>query len=398
MSLRSIGIGRRAVLVGAAGIGLLATGRARAQSPDVPKAPVALTVIDAIGALAVLQPAFEAYPKARPDFASRISFLKSAPAELAPKVKAQQETDRNEFDLVLTGPEGLHAGIEQNLWTRLLPDHAGKLPAIEDIYLPPALNLQRAIAGEHGLVAAYSPGGPLLSYAPERVKEVPESAEDLLAFAKANPRRFVYARPSASAPARAFLLGLPYLLGDRDPKDPADGWERTWAYLAEMNGAIDYYPAATTSVMKEYGEGQRDIVPVTAGWDINPRALGIVPKDARIATLKGFRWISEAFYMAVPRGLAPDDLLAALALMAFVLRPEQQAFAYDEGFFYPGPAVKDVTLAMAPKEAQDLIAEFGRPEYAALMADVPIELPLAPDRLALALKRWDEQIGGKKVK
>ncbi len=30
-------------------------------------------------------------------------------------------------------------------------------------------------------------------------------------------------------------MGLPYMLGDKDPKDPVNGWEKTWAYLKELN-------------------------------------------------------------------------------------------------------------------------------------------------------------------
>jgi putative spermidine/putrescine transport system substrate-binding protein len=26
-----------------------------------------------------------------------------------------------------------------------------------------------------------------------------------------------------------FLMGLPYILGDKDPKDPEKGWDKTWA-------------------------------------------------------------------------------------------------------------------------------------------------------------------------
>ena len=37
--------------------------------------------------------------------------------------------------------------------------------------------------------------------------------------------------------------------------------------------------------------------------------------------------------------------------MAYLLTPEAQAYTYDEGYFYPGPAVKDVPLSMAPKES-----------------------------------------------
>ena len=51
-----------------------------------------------------------------------------------------------------------------------------------------------------------------------------------------------------------------------------------------------------------------------------------------------------------------------------MLTPEAQAYTYDKGYFYPGPAVKDVPLSMAPKESQDAIKEFGRPEYEQLIA------------------------------
>jgi putative spermidine/putrescine transport system substrate-binding protein len=53
---------------------------------------------------------------------------------------------------------------------------------------------------------------------------------------------------------------------------------------------------------------------------------------------------------------------------------------------------------MAPKESQDIIREFGRSEYSDLIANNPIELPLTPDKMVLAFRRWDEMIGSKKGK
>ncbi len=53
-----------------------------------------------------------------------------------------------------------------------------------------------------------------------------------------------------------------------------------------------------------------------AGWDINPRILGIVPKEAKIATLKGFHWIGDSHFMCVPKGLSPEK-------MAVMLRPDR---------------------------------------------------------------------------
>ena len=32
------------------------------------------------------------------------------------------------------------------------------------------------------------------------------------------------------------------------PKDPVNGWEKTWAYLKELNSCIEYYPTGTGAV------------------------------------------------------------------------------------------------------------------------------------------------------
>ena len=388
-------IDRRAVLGGlaAATAGASATS---AQGLAGVKSPVAINLMDVGGALALMQKAFDAYRAAKPNLVSRIVYTKAPAPELAAKVKAQQAAGRLDIDLVLTGSDGLAAGLEGGLWEKLLPDHAAALPGLEENYEPAALALHRAQGQGYGVVINYYPSGPLIEYAPERVKDVPTTAEGLLAWAKAHPNRFMYARPANSGPGRTFMMGLPYLLGDSDPKDPVKGWDKTWAYLRELNAFIEYYPAGTGATMKEFGEGSRDIIISTTGWDINPRALGIVPKSAMIGTLKGFHWVSDAFFMVVPKGLAEPKLAVLLDMMAFVLKPEQQAFSYDEGYLYPGPAVKNVPLSMAPPESQAVIREFGRPEYASLIADNPIELPLTPDKMVQAFRLWDEQIGSKK--
>ncbi|MCW2240247.1 ABC transporter substrate-binding protein [Azospirillum canadense] len=394
--------GRRSVLAGFAATGLFVTGicagvPAQAELPAFPKEPVTINVIDVAGNLALTQKAIENYRKANPTRVSRFTFTKAPAPELAGKIKAQQNAGRVDIDLVLTGTDGLAAGIEQGLWTPLLPNYAEKFPNLEANYLPAAGKMQ-GLAGNQGIVVTYYPSGPLLEYAPERVKTPPKTPDELLAWCKANPGKFMYARPANSGPGRTFLMGLPYLLGDKDPKDPVNGWEKTWAYLKDLNSCIEYYPSGTTATMKELGEGSRDMVATTTGWDINPRVLGTVPKEAKVAALNGFHWVADAHYMVVPKGLPPEKLAVVLDLMAFMLKPEQQAYAYDEGYFYPGPAVKDVTLAMAPAESQEAIKEFGRPEYDKLIADNPIELPLDAKGLVDAFRLWDERIGAAKTK
>ncbi|MBV9752796.1 MAG: extracellular solute-binding protein [Hyphomicrobiales bacterium] len=391
-------IDRRKVVGGLAAGAVLAPRSAHAALPPLPKAPVALSIIDVGGALALLQAGFDAYKAEKPSLVSKITYVKAPAPELAGKIKAQQDAGKSDLDLVLTSSDALSAGLELGLWAKIFPDFQDAFPDIEANYEPTALELFKAQAQGYGVVCAYYPSGPLLEYAPERVKEVPKSAPELLAWAKANPNRFMYARPANSGPGKSFLMGLPYLLGDKDPKDPLKGWDKTWDYLKELSPSIEYYPTGTGVTMKEFGEGSRDIIVSTTGWDINPRYLGIVPKNAAIGTLEGFHWVSDAFFMAVPKGVPQDRFAVLLDLMAYMLTPKIQAFTYDEGYLYPGPAVKNVPLSMAPQKSQDIIAEFGRPEYARLIADNPIELSLTPDKLVLAFRRWDEEVGSKKAK
>lgn len=385
---------RRAVLGAAAASALVHRAGAQAAKP---KSPLMLTVVDVAGNLALTQKAFENYRRAKPDMVSRFVFTKATAPELPAKIIAQQNAHRTDLDLVLTGTDALAAGIFQKIWEELLPAHAGGLPNLQSILLEPAYRMQ-GLAQNQGIVISYYPSGPLLEYMPDKVKTPPGSAEELLAYTRANPNRFMYARPANSGPGRTFMMGLPYILGDKDPTDPVGGWEKTWAYLKALDDGIEYYPSGTAATMKELGEGSRDMVVSTTGWDINPRVLGTVPKEAKVATLKGFHWVVDAHYACIPKGLDAERLAVVLDVISSLLTPAQQAYAYDEGYFYPGPAVKDVPLSMAPPDSQAAIQEFGRPEYAALIDSAPKEMPLDADKMVMAFRRWDEQIGAKTAK
>jgi putative spermidine/putrescine transport system substrate-binding protein len=242
------------------------------------------------------------------------------------------------------------------------------------------------------------PAGPLVEYNPDKVKNPPTTPAELLTWCKANPNKVIYARPANSGPGRTFIMGLPYILGDKDPKDPVKGWDKTWAYLKELNSCIEYYPTGTGAVMKELGEGSRDITLTMTGWDINPRVLGIVPKSYKVVPFKGMTWINDAHYMAVPKGVPEDKLYVVLDLMAYLLTPEAQAYTYDKGYFYPGPAIKGVALSMAPKESQDAIKEFGRPEYEGWLKEFPHTQSLEPKAQVEAFRIWDQQVGAAKTK
>jgi putative spermidine/putrescine transport system substrate-binding protein len=393
--MHSITTTRRALMGGVAGLAALGARDARAAAaPPLPASPVALNVIDVAGQLQLTQGAMEAYAKANPKLVSKISFSAAPAPELPGKIKAQQDANSLDIDLVLTGNDALSAGVDQKLWIPIVTDYAAALPNLQQIYLPGALKMQ-ALAENQGVCVVFCPGGPILEYMPDAVKQPPKTAQDLLDFTRAHPKRFLYARPANSGPGRTFLQGMPYILHDKDPKDPKDGWANTWSYLVELGKGIEYYPTGTAVTMKELAEGSRDIIASHLGWDLNPRILGVVPKEAEMATFAGFHWVTDAQYWAIPKGISNAKLAVLLDMTRYMLSKPAQAMTYDKGYFYPGPAVKDVPLSMAPPESQKLVAEFTRPYYPKLIADTPSEAQLPADKLVYAFDRWDQQVGAR---
>ncbi|MDQ0997548.1 putative spermidine/putrescine transport system substrate-binding protein [Phyllobacterium ifriqiyense] len=394
-----IRINRRQAIGGLAGIaGITAMPRfSFAQSLPLPSSPVALNIIDVAGNLQLTQAAIEKFAKENPALISKVIFSRAPSPELPAKLKAQQTANRVDIDLVLTGPGAMSDGITQGLWIDVWTKYPDLLPKADEIYHEKALMMQKNFGQNEGVAVVYSPSGPLFEYAPDRVKTVPKNAEELLAWVKANPGRFCYARPVNSGPGWTFLMAMPYILGDKNPSDPINGWEKTWAYLKELDQGIDYYPPGTTATMKEFAEGTRDMIVSTFGWDINPRVLGVVPKEAETFALDSTHWVPDTQFMCIPRGVGDDKVAVLLKLMSYMLEPAQQAYTYDKGYFYPGPAVKDVPLNMAPQESQDVIAEFGRPIYEDLIAKYPVEAPLKPQLLVAAFEKWDREVGANKM-
>ncbi|MGY4725446.1 ABC transporter substrate-binding protein [Burkholderia pyrrocinia] len=386
-------IARRARRIAVAlGFTLTAAGAATAVA-----APVSLNIVDVAGNLQLTQKAIEAFREKNPNLVSNVTFTNAPAPQLPGKIKAMQAAGRSDIDLVLTGTDALAAGIEQNLWQKLLPDNAAAFPGVLDRYAPGPRKMQDLAQG-FGLAVTYMPAGPLLEYNPAKVSDPPKTPDQLLAWCKAHPNKLIYARPANSGPGRTFLMGLPYVLGDKNPQDPINGWDKTWAFLKALNDCVPYYPGGTSAVMKELGEGTRDMTVTVTGWDLNPRALGIVPAEFRVQAFDNMTWVNDAHYMVIPKGVPKEKLDVLFKLMNFLLEPAQQAMTYDDGYFYPGPAVKGVTLEMAPAHSQEVIRKFSRPEYAKLLADRPHVQPLSAQAMVAAFQKWDREIGSQKSK
>ncbi|HEV7974780.1 extracellular solute-binding protein [Amycolatopsis sp.] len=363
--------------------------------PARPSAPVKLNILDIAGNLQLTKQMIENFKNANPDVISGVTYSTAPAPSMAGKLKAEQDGGVAQTHLVLSGTDGLSAGIANGVLTKVLPDFTDRFPNLEQNYQEPAAAMQKLTDG-FGVEVVYYPSGPLLEFNPAAVATAPTSPAELLEWAKANPEKFQYANPANSGPGRTFLMGLPYLLGDKDPKDPENGWDKTWAFLAELGKYVKYYPSGTTEVMKNLGSGAVDMVMSTTGWDINPRKLGTVPNTVKVGLMQSMTWVTDAQYALIPKGLSADQTSAILLLVQWMLKPDQQAIAYDDGYFYPGPAVKGVTLDMAPQGSQDTIKQFGRPEYEQWIAQYPKQPSLAAPQQVKAFDKWNKLVGAGK--
>jgi putative spermidine/putrescine transport system substrate-binding protein len=358
--------------------------------------PVKLSIIDVAGNLQLTKPAIEAFKAANPNLVSDIEYLSATSPELPAKIKAQQMAGNVDTTMVLTGYDAMAAGVEMKIWEKLMPTYKKTFKNLESKYLPGARQAYKLFDG-YGITVTYCPGGPMFTYNPDKVKKVPATPAELLAWCKANPGKFIYARPANSGPGRAFLQGLPYILGDKNPKDPKT-WDKTWKFLKELDPYIDYYPTGTGITFKELGEGTRWMIASHLGWDMNQRILATIPANFKGFFLNKTTWVTDAHFMCMPKGLDANHQKATVALMKWLMQPKNQAVTYDNGYFYPGPAIKKVPISMAPKESRDKVSAAMRPEYDKAVKAFPSTTQLDSKPMVEAFDMWDKLIGAKTKK
>jgi len=385
---------RNGVLAVAAVVAALLAAQSLGAQVKVKK-PVKLQIIDTAGNLTLSKAPIEAFKAKYPEMVADIEYVKLTTPELASKLKAQQMAGVLDTTMVLTGTDGMASGVEQGVYYQVIPARKKDFQKEIDNYLPGAKAAFDLYDG-NGVCISFCYGAPMLTYNPEKVPKVPQTPEELLAWAKANPGKFMYARPANSGPGKSFVFGLPYLLGDKDPKDPKT-WDKTWAYLKELDQYVEYYPSGTGITFKELAEGTRWILASHIGWDVQQRFLATIPATFQGTWFKGTTWINDAHFMAIPKGLEKDKdrFAVTIELMKWLLKADQQAYLYGNGYFYPGPSQKGITLDMAPADIKDKLKPFLRPEYDKAIASMKQVPPLGAAATPEAFDMWDKLVGAK---
>ena len=283
--------------------------------------PITISLIDVSGDLSSTRVIIENYQKANPNKVKTVNFQRAPAPELPAKIKAQQDAGRVDVNLLLVGQDAGSVLANNGQLVKLFPEYDRLFPKDE---LTDAGKVLQSEGEGYLLPSVVSNGGPVFIYNPSKVKSPPKSADELKAWVKANPGKFMYARPANSGPGRSILCGLPFILGDKKPTDPAGGWDKTWAFLKDIGESIEYYPTGTAITLKEFAEGTRWMIAGIMEWDMKPRAEGTIPPDSKIFILPNTSFVIDGHYWAIPKGVPAGEQEIILDLMKFMRRPDQQ--------------------------------------------------------------------------
>ena len=221
--------------------------------------PVKLSIIDVAGNLQLSKPAIEAFKAANPKLVADIEYIKLTAPELSSKLKAQQMAGNLDTTMVLTGYDGMAAGIEQGIYVQVIPKYKDdfqktidELPSRREGGIRPVQWLWHRLC--------LLPGRPHVHLQPGQGAQPAQDARRAPGLGKGQPRQ-VHVRPPGELWPRAApsSRACPTSSGTRTRRIPQT-WDKTWAFLKELDKYIDYYPSGTAITFKELAEGTRWII------------------------------------------------------------------------------------------------------------------------------------------
>lgn len=359
-----------------------------------PSKPITLTILDGGGDLAGGgQSAIDAFVKANPDLVSKVTYQTAGATDVAGKLLAQAQGGAVSVSLILGGSDVLGAVEQQNLVVKQIPAYSSELPDLSKIQDTGRANFQKFSDG-NGVLVNYDQNGPFIDYNEASVSSsnVPRTPAALLAWAKANPGKFSYAQPANSGSGRAFLMALPYMLGDKDPSDPKNGWDKTWAYLKKLGKYVGSYPSSSTILAQQFGGGQLDVIPTVISHDISFRKSATYPKDTGISLFNDQNWITDGHFAMIPKGVDKQTLYVDLKLEAYMVSAKAQQARLTSGVLTT--ANKNVTIDNGGSAVQSFVQQWGRDGFfSSALEKGQVRVPLTPAKLQEAFTLWQENIG-----
>ncbi len=193
-----------------------------------------------------------------------------------------------------------------------------------------------------------------IAYNPDLVANPPKNYDELVAWTKANPKKFGYNGIKRGMSGVSFVTGWIYAYtgqGDRlmnGPYDASlkDGWGAAWAKLKDFNGNVSF-TAGNAGTLDMLNRGEIIMGPVWVDMFYSWQAQGRVPPSMKLKLI-GPGMPGQPMYYVMPAKAANQDL--AKKFIALATSPKVQAEGIVTNFnWYPGIDAEHVKGSLDPK-------------------------------------------------
>ncbi len=201
-----------------------------------------------------------------------------------------------------------------------------------------------------------------LAYNPAMVKAPPKTYDELVAWVKANPKKFGYNGIKGGMSGVAFVVGWMYAYGGMTekllagPYDPSakNGWDAPLARLKDFNRNVTLTPG-NAGTLDALNRGEIAMGPVWVDMFYTWIADGKLPPSLKLQIL-GPGMPGQPMYYVIPAKAAQAEV--AKKFVAFATSPEIQAEGIVKRFnWYPGIDAEHVKAKLDEKTWSKLFSD-----------------------------------------
>ncbi len=304
---------------------------------------------------------FNATKELKGKYVAKLHFVPAgAPESLADQLIFAYESHAvdTEYDVVDLGDDDLTRMVSLTDEDILIKLDLDKLPNAEGVTAQPV--------AASGRVQPYRGTTVMLAYDSEKLTEVPETADELDAWIKANPTRFAYNAPGQDGAGDSFIRTTIYnriddeeALMSSDPK-----WEEKWdagfahlkelhPYLYQEDGKVTY-PKDSDAALDLLAEGKIDACPAWVDMALARRKAGTLPETIRLTAIEP-KFTGAAQGAGVPSFSGNKE--GGTAFINYLLSPEAQTILVQDMSAIPLQK-KGVDLTGAEELAQIDVSDF----------------------------------------
>lgn len=232
-----------------------------------------------------------------------------------------------------------------------------------------------------------------LAYNPALVPNPPKSYDELVEFAKKNPKQFGYNGIKGGASGVSFVMGWIYAYGGGDAQKLMNGpfeegqeknWDKAFASLKEFSRNATMTPG-NAGTLDMLSRGEIAIGPVWVDMFYSWKAKGQLPPEMKLV-LPSPGMPGQPMHYVIPAKSANTDL--AQKFVALATSPKVQAEGIVKRFnWYPGIDAKHVQANLDKATWEQLFTDISPEE----LAKYGKPFPIAPYNKAI-LEAYERQV------